>query len=90
MAKRLRGVSAEAFRLREAGPPFCISTSEGASDIGCALGFFLGRNGSYFFFGSLPLSMANVETMTIFSSTLLGFETITPYSPVGRFSKVSR
>ena len=37
-----------------------------------------------------PPSMANAETITIFSSTLLGFETMTPYSPAGRSSKVRR
>ena len=44
----------------------------------------------YFFLGSEPLSMAKVDTMTIFSSTLLGLETMTPYSPLGRVSKTSR
>ncbi len=44
----------------------------------------------YFFLGSLPLSMAKVDTMTCFSSTLLGLVTMTPYSPLGRVSKTSR
>ena len=44
----------------------------------------------YFFLGSEPLSMANVETITNFSSTLLGLETMTPYSPVGRVANDRR
>lgn len=41
-------------------------------------------------FAAAPPSMANAETITIFSSTLLGFETMMPYSPAGRSSKVRR
>ncbi len=52
--------------------------------------FLASQRNRYFFLGSEPLSMANVETMTIFSSTLLGFETMTPYSPVGRVANERR
>ena len=67
----------------------CSAIIKNGAESLCTVLFGTVRFRSYSF-APAPPSMANVETITIVSSTLLGFETMMPYSPAGRSSKVRR